>query len=78
VIQSTTDNRVSSQATERAFARIGAKDKQLEWIEGAGHVITIDYGWQHVVDRMLEWMDTHRAGARKRGRPEETPVSRPA
>jgi alpha-beta hydrolase superfamily lysophospholipase len=78
VIQSTTDNRVSSQATERAFARIGAKDKQLEWIEGAGHVITIDYGWQHVVDRMLEWMETHRAGARKPGRPEDTPVSRPA
>jgi carboxylesterase len=60
VIQSTTDNRVSTAATRRAFDRIGAPEKRLEWIEGAGHVITVDYGWQKVVDRILDWMESHR------------------
>jgi pimeloyl-ACP methyl ester carboxylesterase len=78
VMQSTTDNRVSRAATEKAFSRIGAKDKQLEWIEGAGHVITVDYGWQRVASRMVEWMETHRAGAKKPGRPVDDPVSRRA
>lgn len=61
VIQSTTDNRISTQATQRAFERLGASDKKLEWIEGAGHVITVDYGWRKVVDRIVEWMEVHRA-----------------
>jgi carboxylesterase len=61
VIQSTTDNRVSNLATARAFEHIGAADKKLEWIEGAGHVITVDFGWQRVIREILEWMDEHRA-----------------
>jgi carboxylesterase len=61
VIQSTTDNRISTAATRRAFDRLGAPEKKLEWIEGAGHVITVDYGWQRVVDQVVDWMDKHRA-----------------
>jgi carboxylesterase len=61
VIQSTTDNRISTAATKTAFDRIGARDKQIEWIEGAGHVITVDYGWERVAERAGEWMDLHRA-----------------
>jgi carboxylesterase len=60
VMQSTTDNRISTAATQRAFDRLGAAEKKLEWIEGAGHVITVDYGWQRVADGMLEWMESHR------------------
>ena len=60
VIQSTTDNRVASSATERAFARIGAADKRIEWVEGAGHVITVDFGWERVAARALDWMESHR------------------
>jgi carboxylesterase len=60
VLQSTTDNRVSSAATEIAFKRIGARDKSIEWIEGAGHVITVDFGWERVVRRAADWMDAHR------------------
>jgi carboxylesterase len=62
VIQSTTDNRISTPATQRAFERIGSTEKKLEWIEGAGHVITVDYGWQRVVGQIVDWMETHRAG----------------
>ena len=68
VMQSTTDNRVSTPATQRAFAQIGAKEKKLEWLEGTGHVITVDFGWQHVVARAVDWVDSHRL-KRKTGRP---------
>ena len=60
VMQSTTDNRISSAATRRAFDRIGASEKKLEWIEGAGHVITVDYGWQKVVERAVSWIENAR------------------
>jgi carboxylesterase len=66
VIQSTTDNRISTPATERAFEKLGAPEKKLEWIEGAGHVITVDFGWEKVVARILEWMESHRAATLSR------------
>jgi carboxylesterase len=74
VIQSTTDNRISTAATQRAFDRLGARKKKLEWVVGAGHVITVDYGWKAVVDRIVGWMDGHRAEARP-GRPADAPVA---
>jgi carboxylesterase len=61
VVQSTTDNRISTPATQRAFDHLGAPEKKLEWIEGAGHVITVDYGWEKLVARVVDWMDSHRA-----------------
>jgi esterase/lipase len=60
VIQSTTDNRVATDATMRAYAVLSSSDKRMEWIEGAGHVITVDFGWQHVADLIGDWMDSHR------------------
>ena len=74
VMQSTRDNRISTAATQRAFEQIGAREKKLEWIEGAGHVITVDYGWQRVVARSIEWMEAHR-GEKKTERPSGAPVS---
>jgi carboxylesterase len=59
VIQSRTDNRISGELTRQAFAELGAVDKRLEWIEGAGHVITVDYGWQRVAELTAEWLDAH-------------------
>jgi carboxylesterase len=74
VLQSTTDNRISTQATTRAFEQIASRDKDIEWIEGAGHVITVDYGWQRVVARALDWMESHRA-ATKTGHPSDAPLT---
>jgi carboxylesterase len=59
VIQSRTDNRVSSELTTRAFDRIGARDKRIEWIEGAGHVITVDRGWEGVAASTAQWLESH-------------------
>jgi carboxylesterase len=59
VIQSRSDNRVSSADTERAFALLGAREKRLEWITGAGHVITVDFGRERVIGSLVAWMEAH-------------------
>jgi len=50
------DLRVS---TERAFALLGAHEKRLEWITGAGHVITVDFGHERVIGALVAWMEAH-------------------
>jgi carboxylesterase len=60
IMQSRTDNRVSSADTLRAYDLLRSKEKKIEWIEGAGHVITVDYGWQRVASIVADWMDSHR------------------
>jgi carboxylesterase len=63
-IQSREDNRLTSGGAERAFAALGSATKELEWVSGAGHVITVDYGWEHVAQRVGDWMERYvRAGA---------------
>jgi carboxylesterase len=60
VMQSKADNRVTSADTMRAFELLGASEKHIEWIEGAGHVITVDYSWRRVASLIGDWMDSHR------------------
>jgi carboxylesterase len=60
MVQSREDNRISPDAAQRAFDRIGAADKRLVWLTGAGHVITVDYGRDHVFALVAEWLDGHR------------------
>jgi len=59
VIHSHEDKRVSPVAVERAFAKLGAPDKRFVWVEGAGHVITVDYGKERVHAQAAEWMRAH-------------------
>ncbi|HXT18141.1 MAG TPA: alpha/beta fold hydrolase [Gemmatimonadaceae bacterium] len=61
VVNSRGDNRITMRDAEAAFARLGADEKRLEWIEGAAHVITVDYGREKVFDMLADWMDSHRA-----------------
>jgi carboxylesterase len=61
VVQSREDNRISVAAAERAFARIGATEKRLEWISGASHVITVDFGREHVFELLASWLEQHGA-----------------
>jgi len=60
MIQSREDNRISQSAAQHAFDRLGAPDKQLVWLAGAGHVITVDYGREHVFDLLTDWLERHR------------------
>jgi carboxylesterase len=59
-MQSRADKRISADAAQRAFDRLGAADKRLEWLTGAGHVISVDYGKERVHDLTADWLDVHR------------------
>ncbi len=59
MVQSREDNRISSSDAERAFAAIGASEKHLEWISGAAHVITVDYGRDGVFELVTDWLVAH-------------------
>jgi esterase/lipase len=61
MIQSREDNRVTVADGERAFARLGSSDKRLEWMNGAAHVITVDYGRERVFELLGDWMEAHHA-----------------
>jgi carboxylesterase len=65
VIQSRQDNRIAPSDAERAFARLGAREKRLEWITGAGHVITVDHGHERVATMMTAWMRAHAGSGRR-------------
>lgn len=59
VIQSEDDNRLPREQSLHAIARIGAKDRTVMWTRGAGHVLTVDYGWEDVASRTAEWLNAH-------------------
>ena len=59
VIQSREDNRISPENAERGFALLGAAEKRLVWTNGAGHVITVDFGHQRVFELTADWIESH-------------------
>lgn len=66
VINSRQDNRIPVPVAEEAFARLGAPEKAMRWVEGAGHVITVDYGRDTVFGEVSAWLAAHRAAGRPR------------
>jgi carboxylesterase len=66
VIQSREDNRITPQACETAYTALGARDKRLVWVEGAGHIITVDRGRERVIRELVEWFDERVAGGGSR------------
>jgi len=61
IVQSREDNRVPPDAAQREFDRIGSADKQLVWLTGTGHVITVDFGRDRVFDLVADWLERHGA-----------------
>jgi carboxylesterase len=59
LLQSRADPRVAPSVAEKAFASLGAKDKKLQWVEGGGHIITVDYGRDKVFDEVTNWISNH-------------------
>jgi carboxylesterase len=59
MVQSRGDNRIAAADAERAFNLIGAQEKRLDWITGAAHVITVDYGHERVSASLVAWMESH-------------------
>jgi carboxylesterase len=65
VVQSRQDNRIPPEAAERSFALFTARERQLVWTEGNGHVITVDYGRQAVFAAVADWLDKHARDPRR-------------
>lgn len=63
VIQSRTDPRIASRIAEHTYASLGSAEKELVWIEGAGHIITVDYGREQVFDEVRGWLVAHMPAA---------------
>ena len=59
IVQSREDPRVAPEVAEFALAELGAKEKQLVWTEGAGHIITVDYGRERVFSEVEKWLQAH-------------------
>lgn len=66
MMQSREDNRLPRDQSLRAYSRLGARDRTLVWVEEAGHVITVDRGWEEVAARTVAWL-TERSGVAARG-----------
>lgn len=63
IVQSMTDPRIKPEVAERTLASLGSSEKKLVWIQGAGHIITVDYGREQVFHEVRDWMDSHVPGA---------------
>lgn len=59
VIQSEDDNRLPHEQSVHAIARIGSRERRVEWTRGAGHVITVDYGWEALASTTASWLNAH-------------------
>jgi len=81
VIQSRDDHRIPPEACEQAFGLLGGRERRLLWVEGCGHLITVDYERERVFSAVSEWLGAHAPAttARPRRAPRraalrETPV----
>jgi carboxylesterase len=63
IIQSREDPRCSPQVAEFALEALGAEEKALIWTEGAGHIITVDYGRERVFSETEAWLTKHNGGS---------------
>jgi carboxylesterase len=59
VIQSREDPRCSPAVAEFALKTLGSTEKKLVWTEGAGHIITVDYGRERVLSEVEGWLNAH-------------------
>jgi carboxylesterase len=59
ILQSKADPRIAPVVAERAMAALGTRKKRIEWVEGGGHIITVDYGRDKVFDEVTEWIKTN-------------------
>jgi carboxylesterase len=59
IIQSREDPRCPPEVAKFALAALGSAEKKLVWTEGAGHIITVDYGRERVFSEVERWLDAH-------------------
>src|ERR1700693_1049338 len=60
IIHSREDPRCPPALAEFTLKTLGSEEKKLVWTEGAGHIITVDYGRERVFAEVERWLNTHR------------------
>lgn len=55
IMQSRNDNRVSRRVAEYAYRTIPATEKRLIFVERGGHVLTVDYDRELVIEEVRAW-----------------------
>ncbi|MEP7065031.1 MAG: alpha/beta fold hydrolase [Gemmatimonadota bacterium] len=63
-VQSREDNRITEAVAQRAFAMLGAREKQLEMLSGCGHVLTVDFCRERVATLVSEWLTRAASGSK--------------
>lgn len=59
MVQSRQDNRIPPDAAQRVYDALGAAEKELVWLEGCGHIITVDFGRERVFELVERWLGAH-------------------
>jgi carboxylesterase len=68
IIQSREDPRIAPDVAKFALESLGTREKKLVWTEGAGHIITVDFGRERVFSEVETWLLPHaRRGAAAAG-----------
>ncbi|MEO8910543.1 MAG: alpha/beta fold hydrolase [Gemmatimonadaceae bacterium] len=77
IIQSREDPRCPPDVAEFVLKALGARDKKLVWTEGAGHIITVDYGRERVFSEIEQWLMAHNHGGAAAAVERKTAAQRP-
>jgi carboxylesterase len=56
MVQSREDNRIVPDAAEDAYRRLTTPDRQLVWVAGCAHIITVDYCRERVIVAIADWL----------------------
>ncbi len=59
IVQSREDPRCPPEVAKFAINALGSAEKKLVWTEGAGHIITVDYGRERVFSEVERWLAAH-------------------
>ncbi|HJU88301.1 MAG TPA: alpha/beta fold hydrolase [Gemmatimonadaceae bacterium] len=62
IVQSREDNRVAAAVAESAYEALCAQPKRLVWVQGCGHIITVDRCRAEVLQHVCAWLDEHAQG----------------
>ncbi len=62
IVQSRQDNRIDASVPTRALTLLGSHEREIVFVEGSGHVITVDFGHEKIAEMVCDWVDRH-AGA---------------
>ena len=60
IVQSREDPRIAPAVAEYALKTLGSEEKKVAWTEGAGHIITVDYGRERVFSEVERWLGANR------------------